>query len=80
MALPTFGNWCTHEFSKVGAKHYPAPILQRYMIKSLKIKLNKYSLSGTGPNRTGLFARVSPALSTGKIGAGYSILLIASLI
>ena len=80
MALPTFGNLCTHEFPKVGAKHYPAPILQRYMVKNLETKLNMYSVGDTGPNRTGLSARVSPASPTGKIGAGFSILLIATLI
>lgn len=48
----------------------PALNLQNYMELNIKIKISGYMVGATGPNRTGLFARVAPVIIPVNLGRG----------
>jgi len=49
---------------------YPVTFLQNNMEQSTKNKQSEYTLGDTGPNRAGLFARVSPNVLSEKMVRG----------
>ena len=67
MALPVECEWSEHSTE---TKHYPSPNFEHSMEHILKQNKSDLNSCDTGPNRAGLFARVSRITLLAKLGLG----------